>query len=187
MPFCSSCGTKIQEDMKFCPECGRRFVLEQKEATQEKPKDARSSTIVIERAEPTYYSDEKGVRITPTRLIIGSSTYAMANISSIKTATGDPSRWAGIVMALFGLFFIGLGFVVMSLGGSVSVTVFAAIVFLMGIAVLGGGIAWAVLVKPTYHLRISSASGETDALMSKDKDYIAHVATALNEALIKRG
>jgi hypothetical protein len=58
---------------------------------------------------------------------------------------------------------------------------------LFGVVLLGAGIAWAVLLKPTYHLRVSSASGETEPLSSKDKQYIDHVANALNEALIKRG
>ena len=77
--------------MKFCPECGQRLIADVKEPTEQEPKDVRSGTITIERAEPTYYSDEKGVRITPTRLTIGSTTYAMANITSIKTKKDEPN------------------------------------------------------------------------------------------------
>jgi len=78
--------------MKFCPECGQRLIAEEKEPRKEEPKDVRSPTITIERAEPIYYSDEKGVRISPTRLIIGSKTYAMANITSIERKTDPPVR-----------------------------------------------------------------------------------------------
>ena len=184
MPFCFNCGNKIQEGTKFCPECGQKLATLEMEATQEKTKDARSSTLIIERAEPTYYSDEKGVRITPTRLITpgktrneGPSTYAMANITSVKTEKHDPNRWGGIVIAVIGVLLIGIG---SQLGDSTWLILF-------GVVLLGAGIAWAVLLKPTYHLRVSSASGETEPLTSKDKQYIDHVVSALNEALIKRG
>jgi len=92
MNYCPSCGKRAQEDMKFCPECGQRLIAEEKEPRKEEPKDVRSPTITIERAEPIYYSDEKGVRISPTRLIIGSKTYAMANITSIERKTDPPVR-----------------------------------------------------------------------------------------------
>jgi len=162
--------------MKFCPECGQRLIAEEKEAIEKKPQHTRSATLTIERAEPTYYSDEKGVRITPTRLIIGSTTYTMANITSIKTKKDEPNRHPGIITSVIGIIILAI---FAAMGES------AGVVF--GVLVLGGGIAWAWLVKPTYHLTISSASGEPDALSSKSEEYVKSVATALNEALIKRG
>lgn len=187
MKYCPQCGAKLEEAMKFCSNCGQKLVDVGKEPEEEEKqvesRDLRSSALVIERAEPTYYSDENGVRITPTRLIIpgktgneGPSTYAMANITSIKIEKRDPNRWGGIITALIGLILIVAGAGFNSIG-----------VILFGVVLLGAGIAWAVLLKPTYHLRVSSASGETDALNSKDKQYVDHVVTALNEALIKRG
>jgi len=188
MNYCPACGQKIEEAMKFCSNCGQKLVDVGKEPgekeKQVESRDLRSSTLVIEGAEPTYYSDEKGVRITPTRLIIpgktrneGPSTYAMANITSVKTEKREPNRWGGIMTALIGLILIVVGASFNSAG-----------VILFGVVLLGAGIAWAVLLKPTYHLRVSSASGETEPLNPlKDKQYVGRVVTALNEALIKRG
>lgn len=176
MPFCPSCGNKIQEGIKFCPECGQRLIAQETKAMQEKPKDIRSSTVIIEKAEPTYYSDEKGVRITPSRLIIGSTTYAMANITSIRLTKDYNNRWGGVALAGLGLFAIAIG-----------APFDIQVLVVSGFILLVAGIACAVLLKPTRHLRVSSASGETDALTSNDEKYIAQIATALNEALIKRG
>jgi hypothetical protein len=101
----------------------------------------------------------------------------MTNITSVKTEKRDPNRWGGIMTAPIGLILIAIGSQLRD----------GTALILFGVVLLGAGIAWAVLLKPTYHLRVSSASGETEPLSSKDKQYIDHVITALNEALIKRG
>ncbi|HUW46251.1 MAG TPA: DUF6232 family protein [Dehalococcoidia bacterium] len=176
MKYCPYCGTKLEESMKFCPECGQNLIMEEREPVQEKPKDVRTDTVTIERADPTYYSDEKGVRITATRLIIGSKTYAMANITSIERKIDPPNRRPGIIMAVIGVFILVICAVFESMSG-----------ILLGVFVLLGGILWAALVKPTYHLKVTSAAGEESPLTSKDGKYINQLVVAVNEALIKRG
>jgi hypothetical protein len=162
--------------MKFCPECGQRLAMEEREPLQEKPKDVRTGTVTIEQADPTYYSDEKGVRVTATRLIIGSKTYAMGNITSIRSKTAHPALALGIILAVIGLiiFFIGGAF---DLSESISVPV--------GVALLIIGIILAVI--PNYRLTVTSAAGEESPLSSRDRKYINQVTVAINEALIKRG
>jgi len=60
-------------------------------------------------AERVYYSDEKGVRITSTRAIFGSTTYSMANISSVKSAEEPPKRGGGIFTAFVGVVILLIG------------------------------------------------------------------------------
>jgi hypothetical protein len=171
--------------MKFCPNCGQRLIIQETQTIQENPQELKSKTVVIERAEPVYYSDEKGVRITPTRLVMpgknndeGPTTYAMANITSIKVNKNSSNLWVGILIACVGVILIIIG-----LQGS-DMEFLTAI---GGIAVLLG-ILLAILLKSAYNIRISSASGEVDALPpSRDKQYVEKIATAINEALIKRG
>jgi hypothetical protein len=100
----------------------------------------------------------------------------MANITSIERKTDPPVRWPGIIMSVIGLIILGIGAFFDSQGG-----------ILLGLFVLLGGILWAALVKPTHHLKITSAAGEETPLTSKDEKYINQVAVAVNEALIKRG
>lgn len=54
---------------------------------------------------------------------------------------------------------------------------------------MGLGIVWAILVKPTYQIRVASALGEDVVLpkATRDKKYVDRVVNAINEALIKRG
>lgn len=185
--YYSECGQQVDKTMKFCSNCGHS--LANVEIIQEETKLDReytkTSTIQIDRAEPTYYSDEKGVRITPTRLIIpsrlrdeGPSTYSMANITSVKTEKRNSNPFFAILIALLGIALIIVGYTSdPSLTG----------IIIAGAVLAVAGLAWAILSKPTYHLRISSASGETDALESKDKESVDRVVIAINEALIKRG
>jgi hypothetical protein len=78
---------------------------------------------------------------------------------------------------------VGVGLIVFGLHGR-DMEFLAAI---GGVALLLG-IILAIFLKATYHLRISSASGEVDVLRpTTDKQYVEHVVTAINEALIKRG
>jgi hypothetical protein len=126
--------------------------------------------------ERSFYSDDKGVNITGTRAIFGSTTYSMANISSVKTAVEPVKRSPGIITAIIGivLLIIGIasGWTWLIVGGVI-------------VLAIGAFIAWAASAK--YHVRISSASGEATALSSKDKEYVDKIVQALNESMISRG
>ena len=126
--------------------------------------------------EPTFYSDEQGVRITPTRAIFGSTTYAMANITSIKRDVHPADRKPGVIIAVLGLIIL---LACVSFDSSTGV--------IAGVVVLGLGILIAAMAKPTYFLKITSASGEAEPISSRDKQYVDSIVTAMNEALIRRG
>lgn len=125
--------------------------------------------------EITFYSDVRGVRITNTRAIVGATTYAMANITSVSMAEKPANRKLGIVVAILGLIILVITYQLGSSGGVI-----------FGVILLGLGILIAAIVKPTYTVRIGSASGETDAISSNDKKYIQAIVRAMNEAFIER-
>ena len=59
------------------------------------------------RKETAFYSDDKSVRITSSRLMAGNATYAMADITSVSNRTGQSqlhrpwprdSRWFGLLI-----------------------------------------------------------------------------------------
>jgi len=108
----------------------------------------------------------------------GPSTYSMANITSVKTVKRGPNLGAAIVIAIIGGCFIWARY---------GFEMDNEILTIVGIVFIVIGLVLAILLKPTYYLQIVSASGEIDALESKNKDSIDHVVTAINEALIKRG
>jgi len=127
---------------------------------------------MAEEKEITFYSDDRSVRITNTRVIVGATTYAMANITSVLMAKKPANRVPGIVLAILGLILLAI-----PVSG----------IRVLGVVLLVLGILIAVIVKPTYTIRIGSASGESDAISSKDKKYVQGIVTAMNEAIIKRG
>lgn len=126
--------------------------------------------------EITFYSNDQGIRVTSARLIIGDSVYAMTNITSVKRAVTKPKRTGP-------LFSIGIGIVFML--GTLASGDTGGVVF--GMILIALGIIWWLLQKPTYHLRVASASGEADALSNKDEKQIMPVVQAINEAMIHRG
>lgn len=117
--------------------------------------------------EEVFYQDEN-VLISHTRMTLGGTTYATANITSVSTYRLKPSRKLEIIMGLIGLavifndFFVGL--ILIGLAG---------LIFYMK--------------KTKYIVKLSSNASEKDALRSTNKDYIYKIVEAINNAIIYRG
>jgi len=108
--------------------------------------------------------------------MVPNATYAMATILSVTTKRIAPSYgWPGLVILL------GVGFILGGFGSGSSPA------WVFGIVLLGVGIYWAYSLKADYHLRIASTSGESTALVSKDRAYVEKLVTAIHEAIIHRG
>jgi len=127
-------------------------------------------------SEQTFYSDETGVRITGTRAIFYNTTYSMSNIASIRTVEVPPKRIGAIWTIIIGLGLSIIGF-----------SVDFSTLTIIGVVILLLGILWIWKASGEYHIMITSSSGEASALKSKDKEYIARIAQAINEAIISRG
>ena len=113
-----------------------------------------------------------GVTVTNARAIIGGTTYSMANITSVSVGMTPASRGGAILLALFGCVLAAA-----TDGGGKG----------LGVLLLILGIAWAVMAKATYIVKLGSAGGETQALSSKDQPFIEQVVNAMNNAIIHRG
>jgi len=117
--------------------------------------------------EKTFFEYDD-VKVTNTRFITGSQTFAMSNVTSVKTQVDKPSKlWPllGIVIGLAiasGAPPIGIGVVL----------VCVAILFLR---------------KPLYHVMVTTSGTETSALKTKQREYLERVVGALNEAIVHRG
>lgn len=125
--------------------------------------------------ETSYYSDQNGVRATDKRVIIGSTTYSMANITSVSTKVEHPSKMGPILIMATGAFMVLMGLGNKAFGGILIGGIFGAL-----------GYFWFRGIKPIWHLRIASASGETTPLHSINQQWISSIAQAINEAIIHR-
>lgn len=135
-----------------------------------------STGVTPAKEEVTFYSDNDGVRVTNTRLIVGSTTYAMRNMTSVSRHVQEPNRVLPLLLCILGSFCVMGGAVGSSHGAIVP-----------GIFMLGIGIGWWKLLKPRYSLLLASSSGETKPITSLDGSRIESIVRAVNEAIIERG
>jgi len=109
------------------------------------------------------------VKVTNARFIVGSQTYAMSNITSVKASEDSPGRFTPIACVVVG---------VACLFGSVKE-------FGIFLILLGG--VWLACLKTTYYVSLTTAGGESKALSSEQREYIEKVVAALNNAIVHRG
>lgn len=119
--------------------------------------------------EQTFFEHED-VKVTNARFVTGGQTFAMQNITSVKTKEDQPSRlgW-GIILC-----------VVAAICLWNKAWAWAAV-----LAVGGGLLVWTS--KTTYHVILTTASGEASALKTHQKEYLQQVVQALNQAIVARG
>ena len=125
--------------------------------------------------EITFYTDQASVRVTDKRVIAGSTTYALANITSVSTAVESPSYTGPLLFLAVGAVALIEGVATKSTG----TTTFAVLILALGCF-------WWRGLKPTWHLRIASASGESSPVKSHNQQWIAGIAQAIKKAMIHR-
>lgn len=127
--------------------------------------------------EITVYQDPN-IHVTNLRAILQGKTYAMANVTSVSMFTQFANKAPGVVLAVLG------GLILL---GALPNTEMRGCFSIFGLLMLAIGIAVAWAAKNVYWVRIGSASGETNALSSRDHAYITRIVNAMNEAIVRRG
>lgn len=166
---CSECSNQISDKAASCPKCGAPVQAGTTAVATATITPAASSLNAHGGTETVYYTDNNGVKITNTRFIVGSSTYPLQGITSIKTALIPASMTPAVILIVVGVLICFTGAV--PVGGVMAIL----------------GLLYIFLVKNKHAVKISTSAAETNALISKDKVYIEKVANALNEAIIHRG
>lgn len=120
--------------------------------------------------EKIFFS-QGNVSVSNSRFIVDGQTYAMSNVTSVKSRVTPPDRSAAVIIAIVGLACLfGRGWLLVA--GLVAVAI--------------GVLAW-MGSKAKYAVVLNTSSGENQALVSEDKAYIANVVASLNEAIVSRG
>lgn len=110
------------------------------------------------------------VKITPARVVSGGTTYAVANITSVKAATDTACRIHGTVIALVGL--------TLALTRSTEAIVLGAVVIV-------AGVLYAIFGKYT-EVVLTTGAAEQKAFRARDEKVALEVASAINLAIMKR-
>jgi hypothetical protein len=136
------------------------------------------------------YTDGHDVTVTDTTLQVKKHEYRLNGVTKCALMVLQPKRAPGIVLLLMGLGLMALGFL-----GVFSPELFpdvnwnnrnysANIVALWGgglIAILG--IIALAAVRQRYSVRIATAEGEKDAIVSTRKEYISQIVDSVNQAV----
>jgi len=108
--------------------------------------------------------------------VFGAKTYSVANITSVEMADTPPNRKWPTLIALAGVAFLVLS----GIAGDATFGI-------IGVAILGVGVLLIFRAKRRYVVRLASASGETEALVSDDRDLIEKIVAAIQKAIAARG
>jgi hypothetical protein len=163
---CGECNETVSTEATACPHCG---------APTQPPVPP---LLPVQLTEERIYFDNV-VAVTTTRVIIGGTTYALRNITSVKMTNTPPRIGWPLLLLILGLFFLGLSVLFQRNEG----TPIIAYIFLG--AWIAGAILWMVMTKNHFHVNLSSAAGETHALTSRNRAYIERVVLSINEAIVK--
>lgn len=127
-------------------------------------------------SEKNFYQDS-GVTVTNSRFMVNGQMHAMAGITSVRTYVKSPNRLGPIFLIFSGL--LGL-FLIIKTG--IDMTGIIGTALLLGI-----GVMWFRAQSPTYTILISTAAGESPALVDNNGTRISSIVDALNNAIIHRG
>lgn len=134
---------------------------------------------MVDASKETIYYQDTSVTVSNKRAILGGNTYPVRNITSVSMGNVAPGGTALImILIIAGLILAFVGFGLAQFG--------SYLILGVGIALIVAGLAIMVINRPSYAVRIGSASGETNALVSKEKAYIQAVVDALNRAIVEQ-
>lgn len=162
---CRECGREISTQAAACPQCGAPVAAP---AEQQAPS-----------MEEDFYEDER-IRVTASRIVIGATTYALRNVTSVRLEASRPSSTGPTLGLVFGILLAAFGLNDSLTGFTRAVLAFGGI----GMA----GLCVKTLVRPmiTYHVVLASASGEQEALSSMSHEYTGKIVDAINHAIAAR-
>jgi hypothetical protein len=119
--------------------------------------------------EQIFFENGK-VTVSKNQFIVENQTFTLDSIASIKIETIPPSRRLSGNTAIIGALCLSLD----------------ELFFVIGLILLAvAGFLWK-RTKPQYSIILNTASGEKQALVSDNEEYIKQVFFALNEALVSR-
>ena len=125
----------------------------------------------------TTFLQEGPVKITNRRTLIGTQTYFMSDITSIRV-----SRQGRSIRPLW----LVIGGILLLSWSVLDQTGYYREFFNIGIALILVGTSLLVLTKPTYALQIQGKLGQSSILRSTNLSFIQKVVDAMNRALERK-
>ena len=135
-------------------------------------------------AEERSFLNDGGVYVSNTRIIIYGTTYATANVTSVRKHIVPANRGCALILAIFSALgavsLLPVAFARNDVGEAWMSFFFCAILLIVAIV-------WFRSLTPTYHLMLATAGGERQGLVSKDEAFVDRVTAAIIDAIVHRG
>lgn len=157
--------------------------MKAKEIKSEAIQDAKAN---ITSAEKIYYED-KDVNVTNLHAIILEEIYQISDITSVELKSKSPNYGIAIFSAVIGIFLMFCGGVSSIEPESIDPRVISAALILVGVILVVIAFVVGFTMKRSYVVKICCVSIETDAMLSKDKEYIQGIVDSINQAITDRG
>jgi hypothetical protein len=169
---CQECNESVSTEAVACPHCG---------APQRRsaPPPSPVQPLPIQTDETTIYSDSV-VAVTSTRVIIGGTTYALRNVTSVRMAFTPPQVARAIALLVFGLLVLLATFMPFNDAKA------PPGVYIIAGAMIGGAILWMTTAKTRFHVSLSTTSRELHVLTSRNKVYIQRIVQSINSAIARQ-
>jgi hypothetical protein len=133
--------------------------------------------------EERSFLNDGGVYVSNTRVVIQGTTYATANITSVRKHVTPANDGCAIALVIIGVLGAMAGLAI-ALGGNGegrwSLFVVCAVLLILGIV-------WHKSLHPTYDVMLATAAGERQGLTSKDEGVVDRVTAAIADAIVHRG
>lgn len=139
------------------------------------------------------YTDGHNVIVTETAIRVKNSLYRLKGVTKYTLSTMKPERIPGLILATFGLLLSVVGIFSVIPPTMAQGLQFGNMNVSMNMIALAGGILFLILglivsmvAKKKYSVRIATALGEQDVVVSDRKEYISQIVEALDEATVER-
>ncbi|HZY82663.1 MAG TPA: DUF6232 family protein [Cyclobacteriaceae bacterium] len=141
-----------------------------------------------------YYTDGHEVTVTSSTLKVHNREYLLPGITRHGLSTLKPQRAPGLFLFIIGMLIVVIGAYELIPPGYVDnvyimnrLTTVNDWAIVLGATIGLVGLLVAMLVRPKYAVRIATAEGESDVVVSRQREYIRQIIEGLNKAFVARG
>ena len=144
-------------------------------------------------ANEVIYTDGQRIIVTPSAFQVKDVKYNLLGITKHGLAVMKPIRLPGIALITLGIAVSLVGFFRLVPSGmiqNINIHVYGKLVsannmaLAMGLLFMTLGLIILIIVKEKYAVRIATAEGETNAVVSNQREYINQIINALNRAFM---
>lgn len=158
---CLGCGRDVPIGIDNCPYCTAPFKV---------PEYVGKKAPIAEAADEKIFYSSDNITVTSARFVAGNQTYAMRNITSVKTGY-TPRKILGPFFGCLLVFIVGA--LIHPAFGLVACAIVAYWLWKNGAGI--------------HHIIISTAAGESPAYSNSRYNTIHNIHKALSDAIVARG